>query len=145
MGLNRIERARAFKNRVNANLQATRRLVRVDELSVEELDKLIDLYQPYQIGKTYVVGEILKYEEKLYKVIQAHTSQEDWLPSELPSMYLNLMPENIIPEWVQPTGSHDAYKIGDKAIYEGEVYESLIDGNTWSPRDYPEGWKIEVV
>lgn len=143
--MNRIERARTFKNRINANLQATRGLVRVDEISEEELVKIIDLYQQYKIGKTYVVDEIFKYEGRLYKVIQPHISQEDWLPNELPAIYLNLMPENVIPEWVQPTGSHDAYKIGDKVIYEGKVYESLIDGNTWSPTDYLQGWKVEVV
>ena len=45
---------------------------------------------------------------------------------------------------VQPTGSHDAYNIGDMVIFEDKVYESVIDGNTWSPTDYPQGWlKIE--
>jgi hypothetical protein len=52
------------------------------------------------------------------------------------------MPENVIPEWVQPIGAHDAYKIGDKVIFEGRVYESIIDGNTWSPTDYPAGWEL---
>ena len=53
-----------------------------------------------------------------------------------------MMPENVIPEWVQPTGSHDAYNVGDKVIYEGQVYECIIDDNTWSPTDYPQGWKL---
>jgi len=68
--------------------------------------------------------------------------QEDWVPSELPALYLSMMPENVIPEWVQPTGSHDAYNKGDKVIFEGEVYECIIDGNTWSPTDYPQGWEL---
>ena len=51
------------------------------------------------------------------------------MPSELPALYLNLMPDNVIPEWVQPTGSHDAYNVGDKVIYEGQVYECIIDNN----------------
>ena len=46
-----------------------------------------------------------------------------------------------IKDFVQPTGSHDAYAKGDKVRYEGKVYESLIDGNTYSPADYPAGWK----
>lgn len=46
-----------------------------------------------------------------------------------------------IPEWVQPTGAHDAYNAGDKARYNGKVYESLIDGNVWSPDVYPAGWR----
>lgn len=49
-------------------------------------------------------------------------------------------PEDI-PEWVQPTGAHDAYNKGDRVRYAGKVYESLIDGNVWSPDVYPAGWK----
>ncbi|NLW06318.1 MAG: sugar-binding protein, partial [Pseudomonadaceae bacterium] len=41
-----------------------------------------------------------------------------------------------------PTGAHDAYNKGDKVIFEGEVYESTIDNNTWSPTDYPSSWKF---
>ena len=140
--LSRIEKAREFRKRIDANLNATRKLIRVDELSEEELLDMINLYDNYQVGKSYRVDDIFKYEGKLYKVIQKHTSQEDWIPSELPALYLNMMPENVIPEWVQPTGAHDAYNVGDKVIFEGEVYESIIDGNTWSPTDYPQGWKL---
>jgi hypothetical protein len=140
--MNRLEKAREFRKRIDANLQATRKLIRVDELSEEELLGMINLYDNYQVGKSYRVDDIFKYEGKLYKVIQDHTSQEDWIPSELPALYLNMMPENVIPEWVQPTGAHDAYNVGDRVIFEGEVYESIIDGNTWSPTDYPQGWKL---
>lgn len=43
-------------------------------------------------------------------------------------------------DFVQPTGAHDAYKKGDKVKFEGKVYESLIDANTYSPSAYPAGW-----
>ena len=142
MILNRLEKAREFRKLINANLQATRKLIRVDELSEDELLGMINLYESYKVGKSYKVDDIFKYEGKLYKVIQEHTSQDDWIPSELPALYLSMMPENVIPEWVQPTGSHDAYSAGDKVIFEGKVYESLIDGNTWSPTDYPQGWQV---
>lgn len=46
-----------------------------------------------------------------------------------------------IPDFVQPTGAHDAYKKGDKVRYNGKVYESLIDGNSYSPDAYPAGWQ----
>lgn len=49
-------------------------------------------------------------------------------------------PEDI-PEWVQPSGAHDAYNTGDKVRYNGHIYESLIDGNVWSPDVYPSGWR----
>ena len=141
--MSRLEKARKFKKRINANLQATRKLIRVDELSEDELLDMIDLYENYQVDKLYKVDDTFKYEGKLYKVIQEHTSQADWIPSELPALYLSMMPENVIPEWVQPTGSHDAYNIGDKVIFEGEVYESIINSNTWSPADYTSGWLLE--
>ena len=142
--MNRLEKAREFRRKINANLQATRKLIRVDELSEDELLDMIDLYESYQVDKLYKADDIFKYEGKLYKVIQEHTSQEDWIPSELPALYLNMMPENVIPEWVQPTNKHNAYNTGDKVIYEGKVYESIIDNNTWSPTDYQAGWK-EIV
>ncbi|WP_298076088.1 carbohydrate-binding protein [uncultured Corynebacterium sp.] len=50
-------------------------------------------------------------------------------------------PEAKPPEFKQPTGAHDAYKIGDRVTYQGVVYESTIDSNVWSPSDYPQGWK----
>lgn len=42
-------------------------------------------------------------------------------------------PEETYPEWVQPTGAHDAYTIGDRVTYQGKVYESTMDGNVWVP------------
>lgn len=46
------------------------------------------------------------------------------------------------PEYVQPTGGHDAYKIGDKVTYNGKKYECLIDNCVWTPDVYPQGWKL---
>lgn len=48
------------------------------------------------------------------------------------------------PEWVQPTGAHDAYNKGDKVTFEGKHYMSLIDGNIWSPAAYPAGWEEQL-
>ena len=43
-------------------------------------------------------------------------------------------------EFVQPSGAHDAYNLGDRVRYNGKVYESVINGNVWSPDVYPDGW-----
>lgn len=45
------------------------------------------------------------------------------------------------PEWVAPTGAHDAYSLGDLVTYQGGTYRSLMDGNVWSPTDNPAGWE----
>jgi len=51
-------------------------------------------------------------------------------------------PAGVIPEWVQPTGAHDAYNTGDRVTFEGSVYESTINDNVWSPEAYPQGWQL---
>lgn len=51
-------------------------------------------------------------------------------------------PETV-PDFVQPTGAHDAYKTGDRVKFtDGHIYESTIDNNVWSPSAYPAGWKL---
>ena len=45
------------------------------------------------------------------------------------------------PEYVKPTGYHDAYKIGDKITYNGKHYECTFDGCVWNPDEYPQVWK----
>lgn len=50
------------------------------------------------------------------------------------------------PAWLQPTGGHDAYGIGDVVAYNGKVYQSTIAQNVWSPAVYPTGWQeVESV
>ena len=49
--------------------------------------------------------------------------------------------EPAAPPYKQPTGAHDAYNAGDRMTYNGEEYESTINGNVWTPDAYPAGWK----
>lgn len=85
----------------------------------------------------------VRYNEVLYKVLQAHTSQEAWTPQAAPSLFAKVLipDENVIPEWQQPD-STNAYMIGDKVSFEGHIYESLINNNIWSPSAYPAGWSL---
>lgn len=109
------------------------------------------LYKTWEIGKTYVAGEYLTYGEngvgdpQLYKVVQAHTSQNDWRPDASPSLYdaIGLDKEGY-PIWAQPTGAHDAYNEGDIVDYNGTLYRSLINGNVYSPDAYPAGWEVYI-
>ena len=45
------------------------------------------------------------------------------------------------PEYVKPTGGHDAHMKGYKTTYKGKKFISLIDNNVWTPDEYPQGWK----
>lgn len=94
-------------------------------------------------GVAYEVGKRVLYNDILYKVIQAHTSQAEWTPIAAPSLFAKVINETIdgsIPEFEQP-GSTNPYMKGDRVIFNGKVYESLIDNNVYSPEAYPTGWK----
>lgn len=43
-----------------------------------------------------------------------------------------------IPEWVQPTGTTDAYRKCDQVRHVEKIWTSDIDGNAWEPGVY--GW-----
>lgn len=52
--------------------------------------------------------------------------------------------EEKYPEYVQPSGAHDCYNIGDKITYNGKKYVCKMNGCVWNPDTYPAGWE-EVV
>ena len=57
------------------------------------------------------------------------------------------MPEEEYPEYVQPTGAHDAYHNGDKVTYQGKKYHCIApDGVAvvWAPDVYPTYWEEDV-
>lgn len=117
-------------------------------LEEEKATEVAYMYDPWELGKSYSVGEFLTYgvngvgDPQLYKVVQAHTSQADWRPDATPALYVAIgLDEQGYPVWSQPNGAHDAYNKGDIVNYNGTLYESLIDGNTYSPEAYPAGWK----
>ena len=118
-------------------------------LTDEEAMEIATVYPAYEIGKAYAVNEMLTYgvneagDPQLYRVVQAHTSQEDWKPDATPALYTPIgLTEEGYPVWSQPTGAHDAYNTGAIVDYNGTLYKSLIDGNVWSPETYPDGWEI---
>lgn len=50
-------------------------------------NNFIPLYPSYDVGVSYKVNDIINYNGKLYKVIQAHTSQADWKPDTTQALY----------------------------------------------------------
>lgn len=99
----------------------------------------VELFPAWVVGKSYAVGDRAQYNGTLYKCIQAHTSQSDWMPSATPALWKTVSVDEY-PEWVQPTGAHDAYNIGDKVTYNGKKYVCKSDGNVYAPDVY--GWQL---
>ena len=98
----------------------------------------VELFPTWVVGKAYAVSDRAQYNGKLYKCIQAHTSQADWTPDTTPALWVVVSIDEY-PEWVQPTGAHDAYNTGDKVSYNGKHYVCTIDGNAYAPDVY--GWE----
>ena len=97
-----------------------------------------NVFPSWKPEKEYKTGDRIQYQGKLYKVITSHTSQEDWIPDKTPALWVAVSIEEY-PEWVQPTGAHDAYNIGDKVTHNGKTWVSDVDNNVWEPGVY--GWK----
>ena len=101
----------------------------------------VELFPTWVVGKAYVVGDRVQHGGTLYKCVQAHTSQSDWMPSATPALWKTVSLDEY-PEWVQPTGAHDAYNIGDKVTYNGQHYVCTSDANVYAPDVY--GWQLEA-
>lgn len=118
-------------------------------LSDEQAMEVACVYDAWAANKNYSVGDFLIYgtnevgDPQLYKVVQAHVSQSNWTPDVTPSLYDAIgLDESGHTVWAQPSGAHDAYNKGDIVNYNGILYQSLIDGNTYSPDAYPAGWAL---
>ena len=124
----------------------------IRSLTDEEAMEVATVYPKYEVGKNYKTDYIFSYGEngvgdpQLYRVEQDHTSQEDWKPSEQRALYTPIgLTDEGYPIFSKPTGAHDAYALGDIVEFEGVLYKSLIDGNIWSPIEYPQGWEVYVA
>lgn len=116
----------------------------LDILTDEQAETVPDAFPAWVPNTDYKAGDRRRYSDGyLYKCVQAHKSQEDWTPDKTPALWTRIGEPGEIPVWVQPTGAQDAYNTGDKVHFptiEDPVYESTVDGNVWSPADYPAGW-----
>lgn len=119
-------------------------------LPEEQALEIATIYPVWEAGRSYIESDIISYgtnstgDPQLYKVVQGHTSKADWTPDATPALYDAFgLDDGGYPIWSQPSGAHDAYNAGDIVNYNGTLYKSLIDGNTWSPDAYPDGWEVQ--
>lgn len=115
------------------------------ELDDETAMEIPDLYEAWEAGKAYEIGKVVKYgvnadgETQLYSVLQAHTSQVNWLPDATPSLYKAIgFTDSGVPIWTQPLGAVDAYAKGDVVSHKEKTWTSDIDANVYEPGVY--GW-----
>lgn len=112
-------------------------LKQADSLSDEEIVNVPAFVEKWKAETNYEAGKRLSYNDIVYKVLQSHTSQTDWLPNQTASLYAKvLIPDaNEIPEWEQPE-STNPYMSGDKVMHQSKIWVSDIDYNVWEPGVY---------
>ena len=103
----------------------------------EIAQKNVDWYKQWSAGERLSVGDRRAYEGTLYEVVQAHTTQSGWEPPNVPALFKRVWTEEY-PEWIQPTGAHDAYAKDAKVTHNGKKWISTADNNVWEPGVY--GW-----
>ena len=119
-----------------------RRKARSIELATSYLDDaqaetVTELFPQWEPDTDYAVGDRRQYDGLLYRCVQAHTSQVGWEPPAVPALWARTSTEEW-PEWIQPTGAHDAYAAGDKVIHNDKHWVSELDANVYEPGVY--GW-----
>ena len=134
-------------------LQRAEQLRRVLQMFAQTLPdekamEVATVFPEFVVGKAYKKDEMFAYGEnnvgdpQLYRVVMDHTSAAEWAPSEYAALYTPIgLTDAGYPIWSRPTGAQDAYNIGDVVDYNGTLYKSLINGNTYAPDEYPAGWE----
>lgn len=115
------------KATITAKLEAS-------ELSDDEVKEVAALY-PRWSGESvaYTAGDVVRYLDGLYKVVQGHTSQAAWTPDAVPALFTAYRAVGSVTAWVQPTGAQDAYDIGERVTHNAATWESNINANVWEP------------
>lgn len=119
-------------------------------LPEERALEIASVYPAWAAQTHYSTGDIVSHginpvgDPQLYKVAQDHVSQGIYPPGAgTESLYTAFgLDGSGCPLWAQPSGAHDAYRAGDVVSYKGKRYESVLDGNVWSPEVYPAGWSL---
>lgn len=115
----------------------------------DEAAEMVDIFPSWSVGKAYAIGDRIAYDGKLYKVIQAHTSQSDWLPSVVPALYAEVAkpgqgddPSNPIPY----NGNMELFK-GKYYSQDGVVYICTRDSGQplYHPLAQLVGFYVEKV
>ena len=126
--------------------EVTAMLIRqqVNTLSVDDATalRMVEFYPEWADGQAYTVGYKVQHGVKLWRCLQAHTSQDGWEPENAPSLWAKVLAGQDgteIGEWVQPD-STNPYMRGDRVSYNGKTWISTIDNNVWEPGTV-EYWK----
>ena len=111
------------------------------QISEEEKTELDELARENAVAENSYAS-LKEQVENIYSEIDSIKSRLNALENTEESPTEPTEPVDEYPEYQQPTGAHDAYKVGDKITYNGKKYICKLDGCVWSPEEYPQGWEL---
>lgn len=111
-------------------------------LTDEQAITVPSLFDSWKPGVEVVVDQRQERNGKLYKVLQAHTTQEGWEPENTPALYVEVAAPGEYREIKDGMLSTEAFAKGEVGWYKtkGNLWESLMDSNIYTPDSYPAGW-----
>jgi len=131
----RVEADELYK--YNGQVYRVRKVHNVTVYSPDQIQALFTVYRKETADMEWIEGEkvdigaLRTYKDIVYECIQSHQTQKDWVPSKATTLWQVYVIG--VSEWVQPTGAQDAYNIGDRVLFDGKTYESIIDANVTVP------------
>lgn len=129
-----LEQARAIRGSMN---KVTSTLNDEQALEVKEL------YQLWEVDTAYIVGDVRRHGDKLFRCLQAHTSQADWTPDVSLALWVEIAPVGEYREIKDNMLPTEAFALDEIGWYKSKdnLWKSLIPANTYTPETYPSGWE----
>ena len=126
-----------------AGQMATKQTIISGGASKEQMEALYEIYDDWKPGIEYKTDDLITDEGKFYKILApGHTSQADWKPKDVPALYTPITTPGEVEEWGTRDLTNNPFMIGEQVRFEGQIWESTIDNNSWSPTGYPQGWQL---
>jgi hypothetical protein len=129
-GFNQLLRHEAVFAGSDPEIIAQERLQEVAALLPDDLAlQVVDIYPDWMPGQVVGVGQRLRHEGGLYRVVQAHTAQEHQPPGVVTAaLYTRVMAPGTVEAWVP-----GSYARGVEVAHKSGIWLSGVDNNVWEP------------
>ena len=109
----------------------------------EEACQFPSLFDGWKVGVAYAVDARVQSGDKLWKCLQAHTSQADRKPEKTPALWVEVAKPGEHREIKTNMLPTEAFGLNEIGWYKSKdnLYKSKIANNTYTPDTYPDGWE----
>lgn len=108
-----------------------------DELALQS----VELFPKWEAGISITAGDKYQYNGVLYRVVQSHTTQDDWTPDITPALWTVVSLEEW-PEIPESIPAEAPWMKGDRGTWKGQHYICQMDNCVWNPDQYPQAWSL---